>query len=118
LLVACATRVTRTERHLERERARKLATIDVEACEAGGGELRYVCMFGMPSCVQLFSDGGKPCSSSSECHGLCVIRTGYPGEDPPKAGQPAEGRCELDDDRCGCWIRIEDGIAQKELCVD
>ena len=102
---------------LERERRKALKRIDVEACEAGGGEIRQVCMFGIPACVQIFSDGGKPCRDSSECEGLCSVRYWEEGN-APKPGQPWVGECEPDNDRCGCSFLVENGLAGQAFCSD
>ena len=53
-----------------------------KVCAMNGGTLARAGMAGKPVCVHPYPDGGKPCSSSEECIGGCVIY------EPPILGQP------------------------------
>jgi hypothetical protein len=91
--------------------------IDAEACNARGGEVRGVCLTNYPACVVPFSDAGRRCRDSSECLGMCLV----PEEelDPiPDPGTPMEGRCQSDNDPCGCFFEVKDGLVQQGLCAD
>lgn len=88
-------------------------TANPAACAKAGGEVRRVCLMGVPMCVVAFADAGKVCTDSSECSGRCLAS---------KAGaamtQPAKGQCSATNDPCGCFQTVEKGIAQPALCVD
>jgi len=107
------------EQGLKRMRAEALSEIDIEACEASGGEIRGVCMFGIPDCVIPYSDAGDSCSDSSECEGRCVFdQSTINYDESPVVGQESKGICTADSDTCGCWWEIEDGVVQQGLCAD
>ncbi len=101
---------------LKQMQKKALAEIDIEACVAGGGEVRGVCMFGIPACVQIYRNGGEPCRDSSECEGLCSVRM-WEGDAPSK-GETWVGECEIDNDRCGCWFEVKNGRAEQAICQD
>lgn len=103
----------RFQRHLEKSRSQALEKIDVKACKHSGGEVLGVCMFGMPACVHTFSDVGNSCSDGSQCQGRCEIvnSTVMPGS-------KAKGKCAKNDDPCGCYALVENGIAEKSTCYD
>ena len=88
--------------------------IDPATCKARGGEIRPVCRMQKPRCVTRYPDAGKPCSDKSQCHGRCLVD----GEQPSKPGDPANGRCEADDDPCGCKLEVKDGKFAGGICVD
>ena len=101
------------QRSVERMRAEVLATIDVEDCEARGGSVQGVCMFGTPACVIPFSDGGKPCTDSSECEGQCW------NEDVGLAkGDEAPGYCTSNAQECKCGVEIRGGRVDGRVCED
>ncbi len=91
--------------------------VDVAACTARGGEVRPVCLTGALACVTPFSDAGKKCRDSSECLGKCLVDE-HQLNPVPEPGSAAEGRCQRDDDPCGCFVEVIDGIVQQGLCVD
>lgn len=87
-------------------------TANPAACAKAGGEIRPVCMRGVPMCVVNFTDAGKTCSDSSECSGRCEID----GQAAPM--QPARGKCRSTNDPCGCFQLVEKGVAGYPLCAD
>lgn len=89
-------------------------TADPAACAKAGGEVRPVCRMQKPMCVVTFADANKACSDSSDCgSGRCLsVNT------TAESGQPAKGQCSPTNDPCGCYQRIEDGVALPTLCAD
>jgi hypothetical protein len=89
-------------------------TADPAACAKAGGEVRPVCRMQKPMCVVTFADANKACSDSSECgSGRCLsVNT------TATAGQAAKGQCSPTNDPCGCYQRIEDGVALPTICAD
>ena len=75
-----------------------------KVCAMNGGTLTRAGMAGKPVCVHPYPDGGKPCSSSEECIGGCVIY------EPPVPGQPTPsvGVCRYSTPSFGCDAPIED----------
>ena len=120
LVTGCESiREANTHRSLEKMRTEALAKIDVDACEAAGGEVRGVCMFGIPACVEIYSDAGRSCRDSSDCEGGCVFDINTIRYDEnPVTGEESVGICKADSDWCGCWWRIEKGIVQQGWCED
>lgn len=88
-------------------------TANPAACAKAGGEVRRVCMMGVPMCVVTFADAGKACSDSAECSGRCLVKEA--GAQPM---QPAKGQCAATNDPCGCFQTVEKGLAQYALCAD
>lgn len=89
-------------------------TADPAACAKAGGELKPVCRMQRPMCLITFSDAGKACSDGAECgSGRCVSA---PSATPPTT--PPKGICATTNDPCGCYTRIEGGVAQPTICVD
>ena len=82
------------------------------ACSAAGGAWRPVCMMQKPACVVTFKDAGKACSGASDCSGRCLAKGS------PDMGAKAEGVCAVNNDPCGCFQTVEDGVAQPGICVD
>ena len=64
-------------------------------------------------CVHTFSDGGRTCSSSTDCEGVCLADT-----------KGLLGTCSLNNSPYGCFAKVEDCKivnGEKEcqtLCVD
>ena len=83
-------------------------------CKARGGDMRPVCRRQVPRCVVRFADAGKACSSKADCQGRCLSD----GAAPAQPGGPVKGRCEQDDDPCGCKIDVENGREAGGRCVD
>lgn len=112
--VACSNTVT-SEEIPQQVDAKKIALskIDVLQCLDGGGIIKGICMKRLPACVQIYSDAGKKCNSSSECMGDCR----HAGDSMP-VGDKADGICSESNDPCGCFQNVENGVAQLVLCVD
>lgn len=83
-------------------------------CEARGGHWNV-----FRQCIPPTSDGGKACSSSSECEGSCIAD--LPPEDLAKAKQGetvhAMGKCSVFKVVVGCQPRVENGTV-RIICVD
>jgi hypothetical protein len=77
--------------------------IKSKACSMSGGELTHAGMEAKLMCIHPYPDGGKPCSSSKECIGGCVIY------EPPVQGQPTPsvGVCRFSHPEFGCDAPIE-----------
>ncbi|MEX0644395.1 MAG: hypothetical protein WD076_03750 [Parvularculaceae bacterium] len=101
---------------IEEKRAEALAKIDVEACKAGGGEVRQEGMLGLPRCVTPYADAGTTCRDGDDCFGRCLGDDATTNYDAP----PGElvGLCEADDSPFGCYDEIEDGRSTGFICVD
>ena len=93
-----------------------LAEIDVEACEANGGEVRPDGMLGLPRCITPYSDAGKVCSGSSDCEGNCIGDDRVTDYNAPPGEQ--KGICEADDSPFGCYAFIENGTVDHTICID
>ncbi len=89
-------------------------TANPDACAKAGGSLVPVCRMQRPMCLIHFSDAGKACSDGADCaSGRCRA-----GDTSITPGKPATGICAKTNDPCGCYTRIEDGVAQPTICVD
>lgn len=99
----------------EASRRAALKKIDVAACRARGGSVQPVCMFQFPACVIPFPDGGKPCTDSSQCQGMCWLRESALNGD--NSG-PVVGSCQEDTDTCGCYAEVRNGRSSRGMCVD
>jgi len=89
---------------------------NVEECQAKGGKIRNVCRRQWPACVVPYSDAGKRCTDNSQCKGKCLLDTQTDG--PSEPGESAEGKCQLDNDPCGCKIEVVNGKVGGGACVD
>lgn len=88
--------------------------IDAEACRAGGGTIRPVCKRQVPACVTPYKDAGRRCTDNSQCDGRCILDIDH----EPAPDEKVSGRCEQDDDPCGCKIEVMDGRVGGGACVD
>lgn len=89
-------------------------TTDAAACKARGGVIRPVCRRQVPRCVVRYADAGKACTDKSQCQGRCLVESAL----AQVPGAPAQGRCEEDDDPCGCRIEVKNGKVAGGVCVD
>ncbi len=87
-------------------------------CRAKGGTVGGVGMFGTPACIIPYSDAGKVCRDKSDCRGQCIVDLDGPPGNGPKAGDPATGQCQKNDQQFGCFAIVVDGRATQALCVD
>lgn len=89
-------------------------TDDPAACAKVGGELKPVCRMQMPICLIAFKDAGKSCTDGAQCaSGRCKVEMSAPDAPPATSGQ-----CAANNDPCGCFQLMEDGVAQAALCAD
>ena len=87
------------------------------SCAVTGGEWRREGLAGVFRCVHKYADAGKPCQSSDECLGGCIVLS---------YNSPAQ--CKSDDSPFGCFTTIEnfkkgppslgDPLAGAILCTD
>ena len=91
-------------------------TANPAACARAGGALQPVCRMQMPMCLITFSDAGKSCTDGAQCgSGRCLAGNPTAGTG---GGPGATGQCSTTNDPCGCYQRIEKGVAQPTLCAD
>jgi hypothetical protein len=88
----------------------------VEECRASGGAIRNVCRLQTPACVTPYSDAGKRCTDSRKCKGKCLLNAD--SDRPFRPGDFATGRCEVDNDPCGCKFEVVNGRVAGGQCVD
>jgi len=90
-------------------------TANPAACAKVGGAIQPVCRMQAPMCVITFADAGKSCTDGDQCgSGRC-----YAADSTASTGRPgATGQCTATNDPCGCFQRIEKGLAQPTLCAD
>lgn len=88
--------------------------IDAKACAAQGGKVRPVCLSGTPMCVVPFRDAGKRCTGDRQCEGRCMLN----GAPPKNPKTKVVGRCEANNNPCGCYTTVENGRVARSLCVD
>jgi hypothetical protein len=93
-------------------KAPQVSSREARACAAKGGAYRDICLAGRPVCITPFADAGKRCTDNDQCDGACV----YGGKARP--GTRAVGRCQRDDDPCGCRTFVEKGRVRSGYCVD
>lgn len=94
-------------------RSDALKDIDIEACEASGGKVEGIGMFGMPACVIYYTDGGCRCTDNSQCQGECFVPNTF------EIGTPLNGNCQSSEqDSFGCISTIEDGVVNDAFCLD
>jgi hypothetical protein len=72
------------------------------SCSFSGGRWAVGGMAQSPFCLRTFPDAGKPCKSSDECMGGCVLSEGNVGQPPP-----SEWVCRIDNDPFQCTTIIE-----------
>ena len=98
-----------------------------EACEAKGGKWLPDCRPNERRCLMPYSDAGKRCTDSSQCESnmcitdlevVCKVDSGCPEPQVPKPGEPAVGICKRNNERCGSFYEIKNGIAQPPRHVD
>jgi hypothetical protein len=82
-------------------------------CVAKGGKIRPVCRAGRLMCVFAYPDAGKACSNNSDCASNKCVAT-----EPGPIGAPAEGKCKVTNDPCGCTTTVKNGKRSATLCVD
>ena len=85
-----------------------------KSCKSAGGKVKLVCMSGTRMCVLPFPDAGKPCADKRDCVGRCLY-----GEGPiVETGTNVMGKCQLNNDPCGCAADVADGKAGPVVCKD
>jgi hypothetical protein len=101
------------DQEVEAMRKKALREMDVYGCLMQGKVVAAVGMFGTPSCIGIYSDGGKICNDSSECQGACT------SADVIKEGTKTTGFCRRSEiDGFGCFNVITNGVAEHAICQD
>lgn len=101
------------DREVETMRKKALRDLDVYECIMQGKVVAAVGMFGTPSCIEIYSDGGKICNDSSECQGACTSK------EVIKEGTKSTGYCRGSEiDAFGCFNVITKGMAEQPICQD
>lgn len=90
------------------------SSVDVDSCKAGGGSIQRVCRRQFPACVTSYKDAGQRCTDSDQCEGRCILDIDH----EPAPDETVSGRCEQDDDPCGCKIEVIDSRVGGGACVD
>lgn len=111
-LISCASTKSMNE-EVEAMRIEALKELDVYSCIMEGKAVAAVGMFGTPSCIEIYSDGGKLCDDSSECQGACTSR------EVLAEGAKTAGFCRGSEiDAFGCFNVISNGVAEHAICQD
>jgi hypothetical protein len=88
---------------------------DAAACARAGGKMLPQGRMQSVRCVITYADAGRRCTDGDDCAGDCRV-----GDvaNPPTAGAPAVGQCQINSSRFGCYTIVEGGKAEATLCVD
>ncbi|MFO0412240.1 MAG: hypothetical protein ACK51B_05160 [bacterium] len=88
---------------------------DAAACARAGGKMLPQGRMQSVRCVITYADAGRRCTDGDDCAGDCRV-----GDvaNPPTAGAPAVGQCQVNSSRFGCYTTVEGGQAAATLCVD
>ncbi len=97
---------------VEEMRMQALGEIDTYACIMEGKVIAAVGMFATPSCISLYSDGGKTCTDSTDCEGDCTSR------EVLDTGIKASGFCQVGYGDPSCYNLINQGITEHAVCSD
>jgi hypothetical protein len=90
LLTACSKSLVTKEKTVEHR------------CIESGGKMLSVGLLGTSECIIEHNDANKPCTSSDECEGDCIIT-------PELQERGSEtGICKHNTNRFGCFSSIED----------
>jgi len=90
---------------------KRLSAQERRECVAQGGRVERI-LIGAEGCVRPTTDGGNPCTDSSQCQGRC---------DAPfaaKADVAVTGTCAKEIGRMGCLNVVIEGKASGEACFD
>ena len=90
-----------------------LTTQQLRSCEAKGGEPVFV-RFHVQSCLWPTKDGGKACTDTTECEGVCEAPFGTP------LGSRVAGTCasKAADIRGGCVNEVAEGRSLGDICAE
>ena len=78
-----------------------------EGCEKNGGHWS-IGVGDIGRCIYDTNDGGKVCTDSSQCEGMCLA----------DSENAKEGRCTEHNLTLGCLNKVENGKVQGTICVD
>ena len=93
--------------------AKVLTAQQVQACEAKGGEPVFV-RFHLQSCLWPTKDGGKACTDTAQCEGVCEAPFGT------LLGTRVIGTCaaKAADIRGGCVNEVAGGRSLGDICAE
>jgi hypothetical protein len=83
-------------------------------CKEKGGVIKRVCRLQSAVCVVAYSDAGKRCSDKSQCKGKCLLEF----EHPVEVRDSVKGRCQIDNNPCGCQFEVIGGKLAGGACAD
>ncbi len=112
-LSACSGQQSLDE-EVESSRKTALKGLDVYGCIMEGKAVVAVGMFATPACIDIYSDGGKPCQGGKDCEGSCITDAGTP------PGTIVVGRCASSEkDYFGCYAGVGNGgVVMGTMCQD
>jgi hypothetical protein len=93
--------------------AEKMTEGERATCRASGGEVGQGGLSPRDRCIVPYPDGGKPCTSSTQCAGACLAESGPSGDVPVSSA-----RCQADNATFGCHTEFLDGKPVEEICAD
>lgn len=93
--------------------AEKMTEEERATCQASGGEVGRGGLSSRDRCIVPYPDGGKPCTSSTQCAGACLAESGRRADVPLSSA-----RCQADNATFGCHTEFFDGKPVEETCVD
>jgi len=64
-------------------------------------------------CVTPLADGGRQCTDSNQCEGMCITGPGAPGDE----AESVVGICQRVDPHSGCYAEIQGGKRVDRRCV-
>lgn len=99
----------------QQSQASAAGSTDAALCASQGGKMLPQGRMQTERCVITYSDGGRRCTTGSDCQGDCRIEQ---AANAPRAGVDAVGQCQLTSSRFGCYTTVENGKAEATLCVD
>jgi len=80
---------------------------DEESCEKDGGHWS-IGVGDIGRCIYDTNDGGKVCTDSSQCQGMCLA----------DSENAKEGKCTEHNLTLGCLNKVENGKVQGTICLD
>jgi hypothetical protein len=82
---------------------------DRVTCGEHGGTIQKVCGAGYEACVAPYTDGGEPCSDSSECLGRCTV----PASQGIIPAGKNKGTCQETNIPCDCYQEVLHGKVRR-----
>lgn len=96
----------------------RLTQVERASCLAQGGEVLIAGLSYNEMCALPYRDGGRRCTSSSQCEGDCVYAHRNDDLDYPRRGARVRGECQSLNYPFGCSEKVERGRLQETVCTD